>query len=178
VSPRDESEHVRGEAADEMLTTDAGANIRPCRCSGCSATHHQTGAVALARWYLDFVRKPRQEVCGTCANLRTSKETRGRQLKPMPRQWRSAVGKMVAGLEVRGVSIGEGLLCECYDPGCPCRGTCTRRAVYLWGGVDEGDWQHLCRVCGWRLVERGTPPSSMAPGVQPPEVESKAGGGR
>jgi hypothetical protein len=135
-------------------------SILSCRCTGCGAPHHLTGGVAVARWYLDLPRRPREEVCGTCANRRTPGVTRRRYLTPLPgwgsRRWRLA-GKVVAGLEITAVSAQEGVVCECYDPQCACDGRCTSGALYLWGGVEHEDWQYLCRACCLRLVERGGP---------------------
>jgi hypothetical protein len=68
------------------------------------------------------------------------------------------VGKVVDGLEISSVPAEDGVVCECYDPECTCTFPCTRPALYLWGGVDEDDWQYLCRACCLRLVERGTAP--------------------
>jgi hypothetical protein len=135
--------------------------VRPCACSGCGAPHHQTGVVATARWYLDLPARPREEVCGSCANRRTASATRSQYLTPIEGQGSTRVrlvGKLVAGLEITGVPAEDGVVCECYDPACACTNPCRRPATYLWGGVDHDDWQYLCRLCCLRLVERGTAP--------------------
>ena len=135
------------------------AGIQPCACTGCGAPHHRTGAVAIARWYLDLPAQPREAVCGTCANRRTTYASRSQYLTPMAGFGSTRVrliGKVVAGLEVSGVPVEDGVVCECYDQDCICSGTCTHPALYLWGGVEHDDWQYLCRICCLRLVERGT----------------------
>jgi hypothetical protein len=143
-----------------MSQPDEQSGIRPCGCTGCGAPHHKTGAVAKARWYFDSSVK-REEVCGTCANRRTTSVTRSQYLTPIAGERSTSIrliGKMVAGLEISGVSAEEGVVCECSDHDCVCRGTCMRPAIYLWGGVDHDDWQYLCRLCCVRLVERGAAP--------------------
>ena len=158
----------RAEDTDPTATT----GIRACRCTGCGAPHHRTGAVAIARWYLDLSVKPRQEVCGTCANRRTTYASRSQSLTPIAGQRSTFVrliGKVVAGLEISGVSVEDDVVCECYDQDCTCSGTCTRPALYLWGGVEHDDWQYLCRTCCLRLVERGGPPvASLHAGAAEP----------
>jgi hypothetical protein len=137
------------------------SDVAACACTGCGAPHHRTGILAIARWYLDLSVQPREEVCGTCANRRTSSASRSQYLTPMAGFGSTRVrlvGKVVAGLEVSGVPAEDGVVCECYDQECGCGGTCTRPALYLWGGVDHDDWQYLCRACCLRLVERDTAP--------------------
>ena len=68
-------------------------------------------------------------------------------------------GNVVAGLAISSVSIEEEVSCECHDQDCRCGATCTRTATYLWGGVEEENWQYLCPRCCLRLVERGTAPT-------------------
>ena len=144
-------------------------DIRCCRCSGCSARHHRTGAGAVARWYLDPPRKRREEVCGTCANRRKAQANRTERLTPMPAQGRVLVGRVIAGLPISGVDALEQLVCECYDQGCACGGSCTGLTLFLWGGVEHEDWQYLCRVCCLRLLERGGPATGEEePGVDRP----------
>jgi len=143
-------------------TEPTATGIRSCGCSGCGAPHHRTGAVAIARWYLDSSTRSREEVCGTCANRRTTYATRSQHLTPIAGQASTRVrliGKVVAGLEITAVSVEEGVVCECYDRDCTCGDACQRSAIYLWGGVEHDDWQYLCRICCLRLVERGTAPT-------------------
>lgn len=146
-----------------MVQPDPGpADIRFCRCTGCNTRHHREGAPAVARWYLDPPGKPREEVCGTCANRRTAHGNRGERLTPMPAQGRGLAGRVIAGLEINGVDPQQQLVCECFDQECACGGACTGLALYLWGGVEHIDWQYLCRACCLRMVERGTPPNTSA----------------
>jgi hypothetical protein len=131
----------------------------PCACTGCGAPHHRTEAVATARWYLDSPGRPREEVCGSCANRRTASATRSQYLTPIEGMGSTRVrlvGKVIDGLVIGSVPAEDGVVCECYDPDCTCTAPCTRPALYLWGGVDHNDWQYLCRMCCLRLVERGT----------------------
>jgi len=155
------SEHSECVHPAEDTDSTPTAAIQPCRCTGCGAPHHRSGAVVLARWYLDSPVKPREEVCGTCANRRTTHATRSQYLTPIAGRASTRVrliGKVVAGLEISGVSVEEGVVCECHDRDCTCGEACQRPATYLWGGVEHDDWQYLCRLCCLRLVERGTAP--------------------
>jgi hypothetical protein len=154
----------------------AEPDLRFCRCSGCSARHHQLGASAVALWYLTSPSKQREEVCGTCANRRTAHGSREGSLTPMPDRGRRLAGRQVGGLTIYGVDAQEWLVCECFDQDCACGGTCTGRALYLWGGVDHDDWQYLCRTCCLRMLERGTPPntSAVAAGDAPEEAATDA----
>ena len=134
-----------------------------CACTGCGAPHHRTGAVASARWYLNVPSRPREEVCGSCANRRTTYAMRSQYLTPMDGQGSTRVrlvGKVVAGLEITRFPVEDGVACECFDPDCTCTIPCRRPALYLWGGVEHDDWQYLCRPCCLRMVERGTAPHS------------------
>jgi hypothetical protein len=88
----------------------------------------------------------------------------------MPAQGRVLVGRVIAGLPISGVDALEQLVCECYDPGCACGGSCTGLALFLWGGVEHEDWQYLCRVCCLRLLERGGQTVDLQPIQQPGEA--------
>jgi hypothetical protein len=137
------------------------SDVAACACTGCGAPHHRTGAEATARWYLDLPARPRETVCGSCANRRTASASRTQYLTPIAGQRSTFVrlaGKVVGGLEISSVPAEDGVVCECYDPDCTCSAPCTRPALYLWGGVEHDDWQYLCRTCCLRLVERGTAP--------------------
>ena len=147
---------------------------KSCACTGCGAPHHRTGKLALARWYLAASSNTREEVCGTCANRRTTSATRSEYLTPIAgvRTHTHLVGRVVAGQPITSVPFEDGVVCECYDRECACEGRCQRTALYQWGdsdtdadleallahGEDHGDWLYLCRACCLRLVERGVVP--------------------
>ena len=144
-----------------MTEERAALGLRVCACTGCGAPHHHTGKVALARWYLASSSNPQEEVCGTCANRRTTHTTRSEYLTPIEGLAGTRlrlVGKVVAGQRITSVPIEDEVVCECYDRECSCNGKCQRTALYEWGEEWDGDWLYLCRACCLRLVERGTVP--------------------
>ena len=115
-----------------MMDLDVPA-LRSCACTGCGAPHHRTGKVALARWYLASSSKGPEEVCGTCANRRTTHPTRSQYLTPIAGLGGTRlqlVGRVVAGRPITSVPVEDGVVCECYDRECSCKGKCQRTALY------------------------------------------------
>ena len=81
-------------------------------------------------------------------------------------------GRIIGGLPVTGVSLTEGVHCECADPECAHGGGgCPALACYLWGGVEMDDWKYLCYSRAARMVERGTAPGQPPILTVVPDVE-------
>ena len=91
----------------------------------------------------------------------------------MDRRTGSVLGRVVGGLEIRGVTVRwEQVRCECVDRKCGCKARCKSKACYEWGSVAEAEWQYLCHRCGLRLVERGTAPYRDLPDLKPDDLEA------